>query len=150
MQFERTNGVLALQARNQLNGCKYVDGHLQSHLDMMSKLWEDALAVGVKILDDEFCHILRLLFPPGWAFFLTTLITINDPIVLEASLLAFADLQGQSSKPAPSSSTTALISSVTSCTNFGKNNHTVDWCYWKGGGAKHTAPHTGGKGTWNQ
>lgn len=58
-RFERTNGILALQAQNKLNACKYTDGHdLQSHLDTMSKLWEEVLSVGVRVEEDEFCHIL--------------------------------------------------------------------------------------------
>ena len=143
-RFERTNGALALQARNRLAACKYADGHdIQSHIDDMSKLWEAALAVGVKIEDEEFCHILRSSFPPSWALLLTTLITVNDPAALESSLLAFADFGGpHSSKPVQSTSSTALLSSsiVIQCTNCGKKNHTSDRCYQKGGGAEHSAP----------
>ena len=92
-RFERTNGILALQARNRLNSCRYMDGQdVQSHLDTMSKLWEGALATGVAIPDNEFCHVLRSSFPSSWVLFITTLVTIGDPVVLEASLLAFADL----------------------------------------------------------
>ena len=119
-----------------------MDGQdIQSHLDTMSKLWEGALAAGVAIPDDKFCHVLRSSFPSSWALFIATLVTIGDPIVLEASLLAFVDLRGQSSKLASSTSTTALMSSVVKCTNCGKDNHTFDRCYQKGGGAKNSAPH---------
>jgi hypothetical protein len=147
-RFERTNGFIALQARNKLNGCKYMDGRdLQSHLDTMSALWQDALAVGVEIGDDEFCHILRSSLPPSWAILVATLISVNNPILLESSLLAYADLQGRSSKPTPSSSPAALLSSTATtattaqCTNCGKDNHTFDRCYRKGGGSEHSAPH---------
>ena len=146
-RFERTSGALVLQARNQLAACKYLDGQdIQSHIDDMSRLWEAALAVGVKIEDEEYCHILRSSFPPSWAFLLTTLITVNDPAALEASLLAFADFGGPKSKPASSSSSssTALLSSssvTVKCTNCGKSNHTFDRCFRKGGGAEHSAPH---------
>ena len=92
-RFERSNGFLALQAQNKLTSCKYTDGQdLQSHLDTMSKLWEEALAVGVKIPDKEFCHILRSSFLPSWVFLITTLIHSNNPILLKTSLLAFADI----------------------------------------------------------
>jgi len=145
-RFERTNGALALQAQNWLTACRYTDGQdIQSHIDDISRLWEEALAVGVKIGDEEYCHILRSSFPPSWAFLLMTLITINDPVVLEASLLAFADLGGPRPKPVvSSSSSTALLSSssvAVKCTNCGRRNHTFDRCFRKGGGAEHSAPH---------
>ena len=57
--FGKTNGFLALWARNQPSSCKYIDRHdLQSHLDNMSELWGDAVAAGVEIGDEKFCHIL--------------------------------------------------------------------------------------------
>jgi len=65
----------------------------------MSRLWEAALAVGVKIQDNKFCHMLRSSFPPGWALLVATLIAVNDPVTLKTSLLAFADIRGLSSKP---------------------------------------------------
>jgi hypothetical protein len=137
-RFERTSGVLALQAQNRLNAHKYVDGHdLQSHLDTMSKSWQEALAVGVKIQDDEFCHILQSSLPPSWALFVVTLITVDDPVILETSLLTFADLKGPSSKSISPTSSTALISTAVTgsvCTNCGRSNRASDRCYRKGGG----------------
>lgn len=150
-RFERTNGILALQARNKLNGCKFIGNQsVQQHLDMMSKLWEEALAVGVHIEDDEFCHIVRSSFPPDWAIFVATLLDIGDPIALEASLLAYADLRGPLPSLSQSSHSAALFSSTTfsqsqpnpttRCTNCGKSNHMFDRCYRKGGGAENSAP----------
>ena len=130
-RFERTSDIIALQARNRLNGCKYTDGHdLQSHLDKMTMSWEDASAAGAKIPDDEFCHILRASFPPRWAPLLATLFTVGDPIFLESSLLAFAGTWGQPPKPRSPTSSTIPASSFARCTNCGK-----------GGGAEHSAPH---------
>ena len=141
-RFERTNGILALKARNRLSECKYTDGKdVQSHLDSMSKLWQEALAVGVRIEDTEFCHILRSSFPPSWAILIATLVPVEDPISLEASLLAFADLRGTPSRPTAPTSSTALLSSTTKCTNCGKDNHTFEKCFRKGGGSENSAPH---------
>ena len=141
-RFERTNGILGLQARNRLSECKHVDGRdVQAHLDLMLRLWEKALSVGVSIPDDEFCHLLRASFPPSWALFVATLIAENDPGALEASLLAFADLRGSSSKPVSPTSSTALISTVVKCTNCGRTNHSFEKCFRKGGGSEHSAPH---------
>ena len=142
--FERTNGFLALQAHHCLNSCRYTNGHdLQLHLDNMTQLWQNALAVGVGIPDGEYCHILRSSFPPNWALLITTLIMVTNPVILESSLLAYADIWGQSghsSRPALPTSSTALMSSTIVCTNCGKGNHTFEKCYRKGGGAEHPAP----------
>ena len=141
-RFERTNGILAPKARNRLSECKYTDGKdVQSHLDSMSKLWQEALAVGVRIEDTEFCHILRSSFPPSWAILIATLVTVEDPVSLEASLLAFADLRGTPSRPIAPTSSTALLSSTTKCTNCGKDKHTFEKCFRKGGGSENSAPH---------
>ena len=137
-RFEGMNGVLALLARNRLNGCKYTDGHdLQSHLDDMTMLWENTLTAGAKI--QEFCHILRSSFPPSWAPLVATLFTLDDPIVLESSLLAFADMWGQRLTPGSPTVSTIPVPSFSGCTNCGKGNYPFYTCYRKGEGVEHPA-----------
>lgn len=104
----------------------------------MSRLWQEALAVGVNVEDAEFCHILRSSFPSSWAILIATLVAVEGPVSLEASLLAFVDLRGTPSKPTAATSSTAL--STAKCTNCGRNNHTFEKCFRKGGGAESSAP----------
>jgi hypothetical protein len=111
--WEDERGFSLSRARNRLNSCKSMSMVETSGLasttcpSCVETLWNLGQESAMKSVG--FCRILRSSFPVSWTFFLVTLVTVDDPIVLVSCLLAFADLRGQSSMPALSTSPATLV-----------------------------------------
>ncbi|PPQ82316.1 hypothetical protein CVT24_002271 [Panaeolus cyanescens] len=159
-QYRFVSEIAVVNAENELRNLRYIDGNdLNTHLADLRMRWTYANSIGASINDRDFRMIVIQSLPASWDHMVTTLYTSPTSADTIARLRMHWDRVnrqgiGRSSSSSTASATIALPANTNTtarfqlrCTNSNckRRGHTIENCYWRGGGKEGQFPPGFGK-----
>ncbi|KAF5375858.1 hypothetical protein D9615_008280 [Tricholomella constricta] len=147
--YGTVSDIAAIGAETALRATMYSDGmdFLAHTADLRTK-WKLATEKGAKVDDATFRSIVMASMPESWNSVIAGLYATKTSAATIAGLTIHWDRVKAQSARAAGPATTALVSAAPQkpklvCTNTehcGRTGHTIENCYWKGGGKEGQFP----------
>ncbi|KNZ80321.1 hypothetical protein J132_06392, partial [Termitomyces sp. J132] len=138
----------ANSAENSLRATNYSDGmDFQEHIANLRSKWNIAVEKGADLKDNQFRAIVISSLPASWDYIVASLQSTKTSVELIAGLNVHWERLKERSTSAGATSTALLTKMpqtqrklVCANSNCGRTGHTIENCYWKGGGKEGQFP----------